>query len=91
MTRISKTPDREVIAYACPECKQVSLASDWLDCEVGCEDCGSHPAKECPRCRDRIDLIYRDLEELADIVAAVEAERTREANDAGLTYREVKL
>jgi hypothetical protein len=36
---------------------------EWEDWEVGCEDCGSHPAVRCadPQCdSEPIDLIYND-------------------------------
>lgn len=40
----------------------------WQECEVGCEDCGSHPAVRCvaeDECPDGydwpgVDLVYRD-------------------------------
>lgn len=42
----------------CKECGEVSFRKEWDDTEVGCEDCGSHPAIRCPKCGDDIDTIY---------------------------------
>lgn len=35
-------------------------AHEWQDAEVGCEDCGSHPAVRCAFCLETLDLIYND-------------------------------
>jgi hypothetical protein len=32
----------------------------WLDTEVGCDDCDTHPAVRCDECGQVIDLIYQD-------------------------------
>ena len=39
----------------CKECKRLTL---HCESEVGCEDCGSHPALLCLVCCEAIDLIY---------------------------------
>ena len=47
----------------CTECGEWSDQEDYKETEVGCEDCGSHPALECPKCEEVMDTIYKDLEE----------------------------
>lgn len=32
-------------------------AHDWAETEIGCEDCGTHPAVHCENCGDLRDLI----------------------------------
>jgi transcription elongation factor Elf1 len=44
--------------WQCPECGYSSSPEEFKACEVYCEDCGSHPAVECPQCFERIDMIY---------------------------------
>jgi hypothetical protein len=56
------SPIIEKVAWACPECHQKSPADEWRSTEVGCEDCGSHAAIECPKCEEVFDLIFRDEE-----------------------------
>jgi uncharacterized Zn finger protein (UPF0148 family) len=48
----------------CPECKKISFSKDWVGGEVGCEDCGSHSALQCPLCQKWIDLIFHDIKEI---------------------------
>lgn len=50
--------------YQCPECKEVSDSTLWEETEVGCEDCGSHPALRCPKCDTGIDMIFYNTEDL---------------------------
>lgn len=49
----------------CPECEQVSPVAAWVETEVGCSDCGSHPAAFCPDCMEKIDLVFHPDIELA--------------------------
>jgi hypothetical protein len=35
----------------------------WAAVEVRCDDCGSHPGHECPRCGERFDDTRTELEE----------------------------
>ena len=44
----------------CPMCKALGTAADFEETEVGCEDCGDHPAVRCRRCGESIDMIYRN-------------------------------
>lgn len=44
----------------CPMCRVVGVAADFEKTEVGCEDCGDHPALRCRRCGESIDMIYRN-------------------------------
>lgn len=46
----------------CPSCGEWSPAEEWGEREVYCEDCGTHPALECPLCEERVDTVYRDPE-----------------------------
>ena len=43
-------------------CFQPPHVHEWADCEVGCEDCGSHPGLRCtdPACGAELDLIRDD-------------------------------
>lgn len=41
----------------CPECNEESPEEDWQETEVGCEDCGSHPAIRCPKCGEAFDAV----------------------------------
>jgi hypothetical protein len=43
---------------ACPECHAVNVLQTWQETDVGCEDCGSHAALECPDCGERFDHVY---------------------------------
>jgi hypothetical protein len=31
---------------------------DWEESEVGCDDCGTHPAVRCDHCGQVLDLVY---------------------------------
>lgn len=33
---------------------------DWEEVEVGCEDCGDHPAVWCEECGTLVDLVMQD-------------------------------
>lgn len=44
----------------CPECGEVTNEKEWTESEVGCEDCGSHSAMQCPECGHRIDMVFSD-------------------------------
>jgi uncharacterized protein (DUF983 family) len=48
-------PIYEGCEIECPECKEYSLHTDWIETEVGCEDCGSHSAIQCPKCDEPFD------------------------------------
>lgn len=41
---------KEGCSIECPECKEFSHHNEWVEAEVGCEDCGSHAAMKCPKC-----------------------------------------
>lgn len=34
----------------CEWCREWSPVSQWDECEVACEDCGSHSGVKCPHC-----------------------------------------
>ncbi len=42
----------------CPACKEWTSHRDWIESEVGCEDCGAHTAMECPHCHERHDHVF---------------------------------
>ena len=43
----------------CPKCGfKETTEEKFIDTEVGCEDCGSHSAIECPKCDKRYDHVY---------------------------------
>lgn len=44
----------------CHECNEFSPHGDWIDTEVYCEDCGSHPAIKCPKCHAIEDYVWHD-------------------------------
>lgn len=57
-------PDKpKTLEQECPECKEWSLQSEWIETEVPCEDCGSHAAIKCPKCDEDIDTVYFDVRE----------------------------
>jgi len=58
---MSYEPDPDAF-YRCPDCEEFSKG--WVESEVGCEDCGSHPGMTCPVCDWRVDLIYNELDDL---------------------------
>lgn len=47
--------DKDVSCY-CPECRKLTVFKTGY--EVGCEDCGSHPAVQCEICGERFDSSY---------------------------------
>ncbi|ARO54044.1 hypothetical protein B2G69_07725 [Methylorubrum zatmanii] len=61
---IERRPDPKAeLGYVCPECKAWSHISQWRETEVGCEDCGDHPALRCPECEEDIDTVFTDFED----------------------------
>jgi hypothetical protein len=44
--------------WTCPECGQTSPVEEWVECEPGCEDCGSHDGRRCPRCDETFDHVW---------------------------------
>jgi len=54
----TRTNVYEWTSVQCPECKEWRLASEWSDCEVDCEDCGSHAAVRCPSCQYAFDHVH---------------------------------
>jgi hypothetical protein len=44
----------------CKECGFTHLGKEWSGGRVGCEDCGDHPAIQCP-CGETYDMIYNNL------------------------------
>jgi len=42
----------------CPNCQRWSGIMRWRETEVGCEDCGSHDALECPECYSPFDHVF---------------------------------
>lgn len=53
----------------CPECFVGSPIAEWRATEIGCEDCGEHPAVVCPDCGAVIDTIFRKLLSADDLRA----------------------
>ena len=47
----------------CPLCDNLVPACTE-EIEIGCDDCGSHPAYECPCCGETIDLVMDGSESL---------------------------
>lgn len=56
--------DYQSTPLQCPSCKVVGMGSAWTETEVGCEDCGSHPAIKCPFCEECVDWVYTSPDEL---------------------------
>lgn len=44
--------------WKCPNCGETSPVEDWRECEVYCEDCGSHDGRLCPACGDAFDHVW---------------------------------
>jgi hypothetical protein len=42
--------------------KWFKMPSDEDQVEVGCDDCGSHPAARCPHCEEDVDLVFNEPE-----------------------------
>lgn len=55
-------PITEESLIECPECKEASPLSEWQESEVYCEDCGSHAAMMCPKCEERFDHVYQEVD-----------------------------
>ena len=51
--------------WLCPICEVANIGSSWEYCEVYCEDCGDHEARECPNCEKRFDNVW-GLDDVAD-------------------------
>lgn len=51
--------------WTCPECGETSPVEEWSAGEAACDDCGSHDARYCPRCREEYDHVHgsRTIEE----------------------------
>jgi len=49
------------IFYQCQEkdCLFIGKESEWIESEMICDDCGSHPAFQCPVCDERYDAILQ--------------------------------
>jgi predicted RNA-binding Zn-ribbon protein involved in translation (DUF1610 family) len=43
--------------YKCPNCDFVGNDKEWIETEVGCEECGSHLAYRCPECEEVYDNV----------------------------------
>lgn len=50
------------LEYKCPTCGEWSASTEWRETYVGCEICGDHLAKVCPKCGDVHDEVFVDLE-----------------------------
>ena len=66
----SSTP-KEIMSeqlWRCPECGHEAPASEWLEGEVYCDDCGSHTADMCPAedCDFGADDTWTYVHELRD-------------------------
>lgn len=46
--------------FKCTKCDFAGIDKEWENTEVGCEDCGSHKAKECPNCGAVYDTVFDD-------------------------------
>lgn len=53
------TPDPEELY--CPSCTATNETEQWAECELYCEDCGSHPGLRCPNCGEEYDQIFDRL------------------------------
>jgi hypothetical protein len=47
--------------WRCKACGAVNPEDDWEETEVGCDDCGTHPARECPACGVVVDIIWSEV------------------------------
>lgn len=52
--------------WTCPECNETTPEMYWRDTEVGCEDCGDHPAHECPLCDEVFDSIHSKIDDATE-------------------------
>lgn len=48
--------------WVCPECKEKSPIEKWEGREPGCEDCGNHDGRECPKCGEIFDHVWGESE-----------------------------
>jgi len=44
--------------WTCPECGAASSVEQWAERPTGCEDCGDHDGRECPRCGEVLDHVW---------------------------------
>ena len=42
----------------CPECGKRRHESKWVEADIWCEYCGSHPGIACPECHEKFDACY---------------------------------
>lgn len=45
-------------AWTCPECGETSPVADWEEVEAGCEECGTHDGRKCPKCEEIFDHVW---------------------------------
>jgi len=46
--------------WKCPECGETSPVEDWREIELGCGVCGTHDARQCPKCDEAYDHVWDD-------------------------------
>jgi len=50
------------VKIKCPECGFQEIDDKtFINTEVGCSDCGSHSAIQCPKCEEKFDLVYHNI------------------------------
>ena len=52
--------------YQYTVCLHIYKDDEWINTEVGCEECGSHSAKECPNCGEVYDSVWDGREEIEE-------------------------
>lgn len=61
------TPKKDIKCDGKDGCGEWVHEDKWIYTEVGCSDCGSHGAEECPECHAVYDNVY-DKREMRDAV-----------------------
>ncbi len=61
-TMPKRNPKWDDFRLECPKCGlKETDDKNFIDTEVYCEDCGSHPAIRCPKCGDTHSRVWEDL------------------------------
>lgn len=42
----------------CPRCGEATPLMEWHECDVPCDECGSHSAMVCPECEEAFDHVW---------------------------------
>ena len=70
MSSLNDLGEKNVLGFKCPECKETTT---FYPTEVGCEDCGSHPAVRCDNCGEDFDDVYSEYDKIIEFNNKIES------------------